>query len=55
MEKEIKYLCGKCEKELKQISFGGFDAFSFLLPKTFYCENKKCNNFGLITVGVIEN
>ena len=33
----------------------GFDAFSFLQPGPQYCENKKCEEFGYVTmVGIPE-
>lgn len=44
-----KYLCRKCQKDLKEIP--NSDPFAlFGAPRMFFCENEKCKLFGLVTV-----
>ena len=45
--------CKTCDKKLKPIP-QGFDAFSFLSQiEMRYCENKKCSEYGNVTVAGI--
>jgi len=46
-----KAKCIKCGKELVNQPIGGFDVLSILSPyQTFYCKNKKCEHFGVVTL-----
>ncbi len=47
-----KDMCLKCDEQLKTISLGGDSLFGMGGGKgAFYCENKQCDFFGLLTVG----
>lgn len=49
--KKPKY-CLVCKKEMKITSMGGGSLdFLNLGNDVFYCKNKKCDRFGVITVG----
>lgn len=50
--KEKKYLCIGCKKELLEYPTQSFDVFEMLSnkPKQFYCSNKKCKRFGLLSI-----
>lgn len=45
-----KYLCPQCKRELTRVSSG--QAFDF--QKMFYCTNKDCKKYGLVTVVAIK-
>lgn len=44
-----KFLCPQCKRELTRVSYG--QAFDF--QKMFYCTNKECKKYGLVTVVAI--
>lgn len=49
-------LCIHCKSELKTMKMGGSDIFGFLANSgsgAFYCENKECKFFGILTVARI--
>jgi hypothetical protein len=46
------FCCGKCEKEMGKIKVGsGIDMFGFVgTSQVYYCDNKECERYGLLTV-----
>jgi hypothetical protein len=46
----LQVFCIKCEEEMTRFYTGGMLDFG---PGAYYCENKKCTQFGILTVGVI--
>lgn len=47
-------LCRECQQKMKETNIGGFDVFALMSPKIMYCNNVKCNMFGILTVAGIE-
>jgi hypothetical protein len=44
-----KFICPKCKTEMVRVNSG--QAFDF--QKMFYCKNKSCKQYGLVTVVAI--
>lgn len=46
------FVCGKCEKEMGKIKIGtGSDIFGFGgTSQVYYCDNRECEKYGLLTV-----
>lgn len=46
---KIEYLCGECKIAMKSQG-SGFDLMSMFVGTPYYCENKDCVHFGLLTM-----
>lgn len=53
METKLRFLCGKCKKEVKTKTSTDFMAFIFE-GEPMYCVNKECEAFGYLTMAAIK-